>query len=196
MKYILPGMGANSKMYTGPWLRIKDCEFINWPRYDNETSISDLANTLIKKYQISHNDIMIGSSLGGMVGLEIANITGIKRTYLVGSAMATSEISLLSKSLMPFANKAVVKISQLAASFSKDIINQMYSRSEPDFIVSMSKAILNWQGFKGDPKTVSRIHGKKDYFITCPVDCKILAEGGHLIALSHATECVDFIEKH
>ncbi len=189
-------MGANSKMYSGPWLQIKNCKFIDWPAYDNETSISDLANRLIRKYQINQNDIMIGSSLGGMVGLEIANIVGIKKVYLVGSAIDTCEISFISKSLMPFASKTIVKISQLVSSISKDIIQQMYSKSNPDFIVSMSKAILNWQGFKGDSKSVERIHGKKDHFITCPVDCEIIAKGGHLIAVSHARECVDFIEKH
>jgi len=139
---------------------------------------------------------MIGSSLGGMAGLEIANIVGLKKVYLVGSAIDSSEINFISKSLMAFAIKPIVKISQLVSSFSKDIIQQMYSESETDFIVAMSKAILNWQGFKGDSKIVARIHGKKDHCITCPADCEIIDKGGHLIAISHARECVNFIEEY
>jgi len=154
------------------------------------------ANRLIRKYLINQNDIMIGSSLGGMVGLEIANIVGLRKVYLIGSAINPSEISFISKSLMPFASKPIVKISQFISSFSKDIIQQMYAKSETDFIVSMSKAILNWQGFNGDSNIVARIHGKKDYFISCPANCEIIDKGGHLIAISHARECVDFIEKH
>jgi hypothetical protein len=97
---------------------------------------------------------------------------------------------------MPFASKPVVKLSQVVSSVSKDELRQIYANSETDFIVSMSKAILNWQGFKGDLTSVARIHGKRDPFISCPADCEIIRKGGHMIAISHADECVNFVEKH
>lgn len=196
MKYILPGMGASSNMYSGPWRDIQDCCFIDWPPSKNEISIADLAKRLINEYPIDQNDTLIGSSLGGMVALEIAHRTGSKRVFLIGSAINPDELSLLSKVLMPFASKTVVKISQYISSFSNDKIQQMYSKSELDFIVSMSVAIINWHGYNGNPKTINRIHGKKDYFITCPENCEIIEKGGHLIALTHARECVDFINRH
>ncbi|MCP4347034.1 MAG: hypothetical protein GY795_16090 [Desulfobacterales bacterium] len=192
MKYILPGMGANSKMYSGPWHELGDCCFIDWPPYDQEKSIADVAIRLIEKYQINQNDIAIGSSLGGMVGSEIGCILGLKQIFLIGSAVSSNEISFLSKLLMPFASKPVVKISQSVSSFSNAELHQMYSKAEPDFIVSVSKAIMNWEGFKGDLKTVIRIHGRKDFFINCPDNCEVI-EGGHLIAITHARECVDIV---
>ena len=129
-------------MYLGPWHRIKDCRFIDWPPYNQEISIADLAERLIEEYQIDQNDTIIGSSLGGMVALEIAQITGLKRVFLIGSAINPNELSLLSKASMPFASKPIVKISQWISSWSKDKVQQMYSKSEPDFIVSMSKAVF------------------------------------------------------
>jgi pimeloyl-ACP methyl ester carboxylesterase len=193
MKFVLPGMGANALMYSGPWRRIKDSRFVDWPCYHNEQSISEVAVRLIEKYHLGSSDIMIGSSLGGCVGLEIANLVGVRKVYLVGSAMCADELSPLSKALMPLADRRVVKISQRAASFSKDGIPQMYAQSEPDFIVAMSKAIFCWPGYKGDRRRVARIHGRKDRFITCPSDCEIIDDGGHLIAVSHAARCVDFV---
>ncbi|MCP4108917.1 MAG: alpha/beta hydrolase [Desulfobacteraceae bacterium] len=95
MKYILPGMGANSKMYSGPWHELEDCCFIDWPPYNQERSIADTARKLIEKYQINQNDIVIGSSLGGMAGLEIAYILGLKQVFLIGSAISPNEISFL-----------------------------------------------------------------------------------------------------
>ncbi|MFH2044294.1 MAG: alpha/beta hydrolase [Pseudomonadota bacterium] len=196
MKYILPGMGANSKMYLGPWHEIKDCRFVDWPPYNQEKSVADLAGRLIKECRIDHNDTLIGSSLGGMVALEIAQLTGTKKVFLIGSAINSKEISLFSKASMPFANRPIIKFSQWISSWSSKQVQQMYSKSDPDFIFSMSKAILNWQGFKGDPKTIYRIHGKKDHFISCPDDCETIEKGGHLIAITHAQQCVDFIIKH
>jgi hypothetical protein len=59
-----------------------------------------------------------------------------------------------------------------------------------------SKAILKWQGFKGDLNNVLRIHGKKDKIFKCPTTSEVIENGGHLIAISHPRECVDFIKKH
>ncbi len=182
-------------MYSGPWYEIDNAHFIDWPPYHQETSIVDLANRLIVEYKINQDDIIIGSSMGGIVGLEIANIIRVKRIILIGSAVSSNELSFLSKALMPLSRKSIVKISQFISSLSKDLIQQMYSKSDPDFIVSMSKAILNWQGYKGDRNIFARIHGKKDHFIKCPDNCEIIDKGGHLIAMSHSRECVDFIKK-
>ncbi len=189
-------MGANSNMYFGPWRKIGDCRFVDWPPYNQEKSVADLAGRVSKEYQINQDDTLIGSSLGGMVALEIAQLTGIQKVFLIGSAINTREISLLSKVSIPFANRPIIRISQWISSLSGKEVQQMYSKSDPNFIFAMSKAILNWQGFKGDPKTVYRIHGKKDHFISCPQDCEAIEKGGHLIAITHAQQCVDFIVKH
>ncbi len=193
MKFILPGMGANSKMYPGPWRGLKDSCFIDWPPYKQEKSIADVAKAVIEQNRITRDDLIIGSSLGGMAGLEIAHILGSQQVVLIGSAIHSNEISFLGKILMPFAGKPVVKFSQMISSFSKALISRMYSSADPDFIVSMSKAILNWEGVKSDIKTVVRIHGEADAFITCPSDCNIIKRGGHLIAMTHAGECVNIL---
>lgn len=196
MRYILPGMGAGSKMYSGPWNELENSHFIDWPPYDGEKSIADLANRLIREHKMNSDDSFIGSSLGGMVGLEIGAIIGSKDIILIGSAVNPTELSILSKAIMPFSLKPVVKISQLISSLANDTVSRMYTNSEPEFIVEMSKAIRIWQGFRGDPQSIVRIHGKKDRFITCPQDhCKTVADGGHLIAITHARECVDFIKE-
>ena len=97
MKYILPGMGANSNTYSGPWREIEDCRFVDWPQYNQEESITDLANRLIEIHHIWKEDIVIGSSMGGMVALEMANIMELKVVILFGSAINPLEISPLSK---------------------------------------------------------------------------------------------------
>jgi len=124
MKYILPGMGASSKMYFGPWHELKDCRFIDWPPYNGEKSIHDLAVRLIEKYRMSQSDLLIGSSLGGMVALEISEVLGSSKVFLIGSAINPREISLLSKTGMQLTGRSLVRASQFICSFSKN--NKVY----------------------------------------------------------------------
>lgn len=183
-------------MYAGPWRQLKDCRFIDWPACDGEQSIHALADRLIGEYRIHQNDILIGSSLGGMVGLEICEIVKSPKVVLIGSALNPGEISFVSKALIPLAGRCFVKASQFISSLSGNSVLRMYSKSDTDFIVAMSKAMLHWEGFRGDLKKVARIHGRQDRLIRCPVDSEIIEDGGHLIAVTHPQECVEFILKN
>ena len=66
MKYLIPGLGANSNMYAGPWRHLKDSRFVDWPPWDGEITIADLADTMARHYRINENDTLIGTSMGGM----------------------------------------------------------------------------------------------------------------------------------
>ena len=190
-------MGTSSKMYSGRWHELEDCVFLDWPPYNNEKTISELADRLINKYEINTNDSVIGSSLGGVVGLEILKKSGLQKAYLIGSLINPDEANIILKKIVfPFVNIPVVKISQWTSALLKDELRQIYANFSAEFIVNMSKAILRWEGFNGDLTKVVRIHGKKDPFISCPNDCELIEKGGHMIAISHADECVDFIRKH
>lgn len=189
-------MGANSKMYRGPWCQINDSHFIDWPPYKGETSIPDLADRMIREYQINQNDIFIGTSLGGIVSLAIAEILKSPKVILIGSAINAGEFCLMPRLLKPLANRSFIRASQFLSSISKSNALKMYSKSEPDFIVSMTKAVFNWEGFKGDLKKVVRIHGRRDKIFRCPVDSEIIEDGGHLIAITHAQECIEFVVRN
>ena len=71
MFYLLPGMGASKEMYQGAWLKFPGIACINWPRHQGEASLSEVADRLIQEYGITSNDWIDGSSLGGMVAIEI-----------------------------------------------------------------------------------------------------------------------------
>lgn len=197
MRYILPGMGTSSKMYSGPWHGMEDSTFLDWLPYNHEKTISELADRFVKGFKITQNDVVIGSSLGGVIGLEILKKIGLKKVYLIGSLINPNEANrFLRKIIFPFVNIPIVKLSQWTSLLMRDELRQIYAKFSSEFIVNMSKAILVWDGFNGDMSKIARIHGKKDPFINCPNDCEIIEKGGHMIAISHADECVDFINKH
>ena len=75
MIYLFPGMGADRRMYSGPWSSLKPLTCIEWPSYAGETSIADLAKRIIADHSITAGDLLVGSSLCGIVACEIAKTT-------------------------------------------------------------------------------------------------------------------------
>ena len=193
LKYVFPGLGATADMFTGPWQDMRNAVFVEWPSYENESSIAELAQKLAVAYNISRDDVLIGVSFGGMVAAEIAQRIGTTRLFLVSSALGPHELTRFSKMLASLTNRSFISATQRIASLSPNPIHTQYARTQPEFISAMTKAIMHWNGFQGDPTSVERIHGSRDYVIRCPKQCKKL-KGGHLIAISHARECVAYLQ--
>jgi len=97
--YILPGMGADSTMYGSAFRKLKDIHYADWPQYNNEKSIKDIAIKLIDQYKINSSDIVGGSSLGGIVASEIAKYIELKKIILIGSTLTPENISPILKKL-------------------------------------------------------------------------------------------------
>ena len=77
MIYALPGMGADKNMYPGAWQTLADCKFVEWPTYNGEDSIAAIAKRITTEQKIRAGDVLIGSSLGGIVACEMAKITQV-----------------------------------------------------------------------------------------------------------------------
>ena len=142
---------------------------------------------------IQDGDILIGSSLGGMVACEITKIRRIPRLYLVGSATRKEEVSRLLAALHPLARVAPLDWLRLSAESIPIELARMFTTIEASFVRSMCSAIFEWEGL-GTPATrVFRIHGRRDLVIPPPEEVHLLLDGGHLISVSHAKDCAEFI---
>ena len=193
MIYVLPGMGATPQMYAGPWREIPDCCFLDWPAGGKEKSISDLALRMIDNAAIPDGATLVGSSLGGMVACEIAQIRRIERVFLIGSARKKEEMNTFLRLLYPLIDWVPMVAFQRACGGFPTVLGQMIRQSDPEFLRNMSRAIFEWDGLPPGVTTVHRIHGRRDLMIPPPGDGEALLDGGHLIAMTHATECVRFL---
>lgn len=93
MIYILPGMGADSGMYSGAWRALPEARFVDWPDYQGEGSLEEVAERIVGQYEIRDGAILVGSSLGGMVACEIARLRSVDQLVLIGSAKKKEEVS-------------------------------------------------------------------------------------------------------
>jgi pimeloyl-ACP methyl ester carboxylesterase len=193
MIYALPGMGADGSMYGATWRTLPDCKFVEWPDYEGERSIVSIAKRIAAEQKIQASDILIGSSLGGIVACQIAKITPVYSLVLVGSAKKKEEISRFLSVIHPLVDLAPLTfIQRLAGKIPSDLA-QMFSKSQAEFIRAMCRAIFEWDGLGDEPVRLLRIHGTKDRVIPLPEGVQHTLIGGHLIAITHSQECVDII---
>lgn len=195
MIHILPGMGADRRMYPGPWRSLRDAAFVEWPRGAGHDTISSLADWIIASAGIGDRDVVVGSSLGGMVACEIATKRKLKRLILVGSAKRPGEINSLLRLLHPLADLAPFQFVQQACGKVPSELGSMFAEADPAFVRSMCRAVFRWDGLQEGIVDIRRIHGRHDLVIPPPSEGATIIGGGHLIAMSHADECIRFVHE-
>jgi len=195
MIHVIPGMGADHQMFSASaWRALPSAQFHDWPCYRGEKTISAIAERVISEAQIGDGDTVIGTSLGGIVGCEIANRRQLHLLVLIGSAQSSKEISALLTLLHPLATLAPLDFIRTAAGKLPGELCEMFSNSDADFIRAMCCAIFTWPGLEASRMRPLRIHGRHDHVIPPPASADLLLDGGHLIAMTHATECVAYLQ--
>jgi pimeloyl-ACP methyl ester carboxylesterase len=190
MFHVLPGMGADHRMYSAPaWQSLADARFLDWPVHHGETSVAAIADRIIAEAGIANGDIVVGSSLGG-----IARTLSLKSLVLIGSAKNKIEISGLLAALHPLARLAPIEFIQISAGKFPSELTQMFNQSQASFIRAMCAAIFDWSGLDESRIKPVRIHGMRDHVIPIPAQVDLALDAGHLIAMTHAEECVRFLQ--
>ena len=193
--YILPGMGAKPSMYPLCWNDLDDPVFIEWPPHEGEKLLPELASRIIEEYKIADGSIVIGSSLGGMIGCEISRLVKLDSLFLIGSAIKKEEVNSFLAIIHEWIDYAPLElIRKLTDRFPGDLAN-LLAMEDAAFIRYMAKGIFKWEGLGEKQCPLYRIHGKFDLVIPSPGACDLSLIGGHLVAYSHARQCVRFIQE-
>lgn len=196
MIHALPGMGADHRMFPEPWGTLPGFRAHDWVLAPGITSLRQLAEAMIEAGNIRDGDVLVGCSLGGMVAGEITKLRQIPVLFLVGSAASKAEMNSWAARLHPLVDKVPMDWLKFCAGRLPAGAAKMLAEADPDFIRRMCPAIFQWAGLSETKTRVWRIHGRKDLVIPPPKKCDLLLGGGHLIAMTHAKECVGFVAKH
>lgn len=183
---VLPGMGASAAMYAGAW-RTLEARFVDWPAYRGERTLGALAERVLEEERLDADDVPAGTSLGGMVALEIAARLGSRAVLLISAATDASEVSAILRRAAPLARVAPIGA---ALALGRLVRVPGLSRTvEPAFVRAMCLAIPRWSGPRFDGALL-RVHGERDRVIRCPAGASCVAGAGHLAAITHAAQCV------
>lgn len=192
--FALPGMAADRRMYPQPWDSIPGIQFVEWGPYSSELTIPFAAQRILEDHQIRDGDVVIGSSLGGMVGCEIAERVALSRLVLIGSAISNREINPFLRWIHPLSRFAPLKRLQRRAQRMPGNLGPMFAAADADFIRNMCKAIFAWEGLRGANPNLLRLHGTHDHVISRPSHVDLSVNGGHLISMTHTTKCLAFLK--
>lgn len=190
MLYLLPGMGARQAMYQGAWRASSGIVFLDWPPYRGESSLSAMADRVIQEYGITTADGIGGSSLGGMVALEIYKKLNNRRVVLLGAALTVHEIRPAVRRLAPLVAAMPIRLMQWLTQCCDSTVIEMFRAADAAFLKAMCGAASRWDRYDGDRGDIIRIHGARDRVIPCPPDAAIIADAGHLVAMTHPDACV------
>lgn len=196
MIHALPGMGADHRMFPEPWSDLPGFTAHDWRNAKRAHILPELAAAVAADWQIQDGDTLVGCSLGGMVACEVTKLRKIPRLFLVGSAIQKDEINTWLAALHPFIDLAPIDWLRLSASKVPGELASMFAESDPEFVRAMCKAIFQWDGQVGTRTKVFRLHGRHDLVIPPPRQADLLLEGGHLVAMTHALECVAFVRRN
>lgn len=193
-------MGADSSMYGAEFRKIDKIIIINWPEYENETSLTQLAKKIIKLYKIQEGDIVGGSSLGGMIAAEISKHVKLKKIFLIGSSLLSININPLLRQgskfirIIPihFIQKIASYVTVLFHGYTRKIL-EMFSKSNASFVKAMCLAVFEWDACHFPRCEVCKIHGGKDRIIFPDKDSSIIKNAGHMLTMTHEILIVDFI---
>lgn len=194
-------MGADSSMYGAAFRVLKEVQFPDWPVYNGEQSISEVALRIIQENNIQPQDIVGGSSLGGIVAAEISRQIQVGKLLLIGSTLNPYNINPILRKLGSLSEISPVNMISIFVGKANLIFNNqllaMFAKSDDRFIKAMCKAVFVWGGLEKPTCYTLHIHGAKDHIIHPPSrDAEIIPDGGHLIAMTHSEAVADFIKKN
>jgi pimeloyl-ACP methyl ester carboxylesterase len=176
------------------WQSLAGVRFLDWPEYRGERSIAAFADRVIEEAQIEEGATIIGSSFGGIVACEVARKRRLKSLVLIGSAVRPDEVSGLLALMHPLVRLTPIEFVQAAVGKLPSELTGMFSRSDAAFIRAACTAIFEWGGLDESRAVPIRLHGRRDRVIPLPARVDLVIEGGHLVAMTHAEECVAFLK--
>lgn len=186
-------MGATSAMFGQVWRERVRGEYHDRPVWSGEKTLRDIAERLIERDRIADGDEIIGTSMGGMVALEIAKLRKLARVILIASAVDNREINGMLRKLHPCMRWMPLSFLQWCCAKVPVAWIKMFSESDPAMIQVMSKAVFAWEG-AGSGVRYFRLHGTHDRVISRPQSADRLINGGHMIVMRHAEECIEWLE--
>lgn len=209
--FFIPGLGADSRTYRGPWDEIANGTFVEWPEYEGEASLPSVARFVADAWRIPDGAVLVAPSFAGAVACEIASIRALSAVVLIASSadpadyVGARKMRRLAR-LVPLPRVARFlrrregirreRYGREPSPFVAALLDsvEQWSVTRVPFYLEMLDALARWPGVVDLPTRVVRIHGRLDRTVLPPATADLMLEGGHLIVFTHARECVDFVQ--
>lgn len=201
--FLIPGLGADTRLYN--YIDIpEDNEVVpvDWIKPHETDTLETYAQNIIYQHDIRPNSIVIGTSLGGMLTIEIAKKVNLKKAILISGIKTKNEAPayfsvfrvLPIYKILPdrMLNKLGFLIKPLFGQLKDSdawLFNDMLSKNSPEFMKWALGAVLKWDNLT-IPANVYHIHGDKDrvFPIKNIKNATIVKGGTHIMIFDKAKQ--------
>ncbi|HEY8781422.1 MAG TPA: alpha/beta hydrolase [Mucilaginibacter sp.] len=200
--FLIPGLGADSRIFKNLYLDELEVIYTNSIEPGKTDTLETYAQKLIYQYHIVKQSIIIGSSLGGMIAVEIAKIIPLKKVILISSIKTINEApwyfslfrvlpvyKVIPGKLFASMDFLVEPIFGKMAKAEKKLFMDMLKKTSPVFLKWAMGAVLKWDN-KIVPPNVYHITGDKDLVFNYKriKDAIIVKGGTHMMVFDKANE--------
>ena len=201
--FLIAGMGADTRIYNNIELP-EDDEVIpvDWIEPDASDTLTTYSQKLIHEYHITSGSIVIGTSLGGMIAIEIAKQVALNKVILISSIKTIHEAPWYFKAFRtlplykPMSGQVLKKMGFLMrpifGKFTADdlwVFEDMLKKSSSKFIKWAIGAVLGWTN-ETVPPNVYHLIGNKDMVFSYKQikDATVIKGGTHIMVFDKAKQ--------
>lgn len=213
MIYLIPGLGADHKVFKNLNLKPFQTQLIQWLDPIKGESLSQYAKRLGEAH-VNQNEeiILIGLSMGGMIAKEMMRYFNVSKCIILSSVQVSNDFSPAIKlarmikihKLIPITK--LRRLNHLTANYyfsvkddiSKRALHKTIDETDPWFLEWSIDAILNWTNEIYNPD-IFHIHGNRDrIFPISSLSNKptIIEGGGHWMVVEKGKEISEIIVNH
>lgn len=205
--YFIPGLATDKTIYKSLINELDaSCEVIEFKELEDNDSLHDYAIKMAEEIDDSHPFVILGTSFGGILAMEIAKIKHPEKIIIISSAKNREELSPIMRlkgasffvSMVPdkimkqIFNKGF-HISTFVKKSYKSIYNEetkaMVAKSTGGFDKWIMKQVSSWDS-DYEHQNLLHIHGDKD--IVFPIkyirNCFVIKDGGHPMIINRYEE--------
>lgn len=176
MIYLIPGLGADARMYE-PQMRILErYEVLEHQKPLPGETLRAYAQRLAARINTAEPFILIGTSLGGILSMELSRIVQPDKVILISSVKHRGELPLWIR-IMKYLKLHKLLSGKRFIDFSKSNIRMlitkrdtrvaqllmaMHEDADPDFVEWAIHEVIYWDGSADHRPDVVHIHGTRD----------------------------------
>jgi hypothetical protein len=202
--YLIPGLGADKRMYAQQLKVFPNAIVLEHLRPVKNETITQYAVRMAKGIDTAKPFSLVGTSLGGIISMELSRMSAPEKIVLMASIKNRSEMPLFMRSMSTlnlhrlisghrfksFNNLLVKRLDSRGDSPAATIIRQMTNDTPAEFIDWAINAIVNWYPPDHYRSDILHIHGTNDQLfpihkIKNPI---IIPNGSHVMNMTMSYE--------
>jgi esterase/lipase len=200
--YLIPGLGADGRMYTPQLKVLKNTVVLEHQKPKPGETLIQYAHRLTEKIDTSGPFTLIGTSLGGILAIEMSRIIRPDRVVIISSVKHRGEMPLWIRA-MKYLRLHRLVTGEVFVWFSKSnlkrlvtkrdtdvtrLLVDMHRDADTDFVTWAINEVVNWQGKPDHRPDVIHLHGTRDIlFPSYKIKQATFIKGGsHVMVLTQS----------